>query len=74
MGEYILTCHSTVLQTELETAMRLLGAHNVEELGPQHVSIYLRNVSVDADRLTIYRSTPERWSSKYTMVLPGLRN
>lgn len=53
--------------------MRLLGAHNVEELGPQHVSIYLRNV-IHADRLTSYRSTPERWSSKYTMALPDLRN
>ena len=27
-----------VLQEELETAMRLLGAQNVEELGPKHVS------------------------------------
>ena len=30
---------SAVLDEELKTAMRLLGAHNVQELGLQHVSI-----------------------------------
>lgn len=30
---------SVVLDEELKTAMRLLGAHNVRELGLHHVSI-----------------------------------
>ena len=63
-----------VLDEELQTAMRLLGAKTIEDLGIQNVCP--PNVTVEF-RLKVHltiRSIRELWSKRYTTDQLGLRN
>lgn len=63
-----------VLDEELQTAMRLLGANTVDDLGTQNVCP--PNVTVKS-RLTVnltIRSIREHWSNRYMTDQLGLRN
>lgn len=67
-----------VLQGEIVTCMKMLGAKDLSELGPRFVSLSLSSPDsphVSAERVRANtvdpRSTPEWWSAIFTTVALG---